>query len=203
MERLTTAMELAPDPLHASALWAAVAQNFADPIAPLLLQFIVIILATRALGALFSRLRQPPVIGEILAGIGLGPSLLGSVWPSAFALVFPKDSLGVLHLFSQIGVCLFMFVVGMELDLGHLRQKARTAVAVSQSSIIVPYIFGVAIAHAALSIICHGGEFIRLLRTVHGYRHVDYRISGAGAYPQRPGYDQECIGLNSHQAAPP
>jgi Kef-type K+ transport system membrane component KefB len=54
--------------------------------------------------------------------------------------------IGVLHLFSQIGVCLFMFVVGMELDLGHLRQKARTAVAVSQCSIIVPFIFGAAIA---------------------------------------------------------
>jgi Kef-type K+ transport system membrane component KefB len=85
-------MELTSDSLHASALWAALEQNFEDPIAPLLLQFIVIILATRTLGALFSRLRQPPVIGEIVAGIGLGPSLLGSMWPSAFAFMFPKGS---------------------------------------------------------------------------------------------------------------
>ena len=81
--------------------------NFHSPLARLLLQFIVIILATRLVGALFTRLGQPAVIGEITAGILLGPSLLGWLWPEASAFIFPKESLGVLQLISQIGVWLF------------------------------------------------------------------------------------------------
>src|SRR6266550_2417707 len=102
-------------------------ENFNSPLARLLLQFIVIILATRVVGSLFVRFGQPPVIGEITAGILLGPSLFGWLWPGASHLIFPKESLGVLQLISQIGVCVFMFVVGLELDLAHLRVKARAA----------------------------------------------------------------------------
>jgi len=118
-------------------------ENFNSPLARLLLQFIVIILATRLFGSLFARFRQPPVIGEITAGILLGPSLLGWLWPGASAFIFPKESLGVLELISQIGVCVFMFVVGLELDLAHLRQKARAAVVISNVGIIVPFVLGV------------------------------------------------------------
>jgi Kef-type K+ transport system membrane component KefB len=80
-------------------------ENFHSPLARLLLQFIVIILATRMLGSLFARFGQPAVIGEITAGILLGPSLFGWLWPGAADFIFSKDSLGVLQLFSQIGVC--------------------------------------------------------------------------------------------------
>lgn len=117
-------------------------ENFHSPLARLLLQFIVIILATRVVGSLFTRFGQPAVIGEITAGILLGPSLLGWAWPGASAFVFPKESLGVLQLISQIGVCVFMFVVGLELDPAHLRQKARTAVVISNVGIIVPFALG-------------------------------------------------------------
>ena len=110
----------------------------------MLLQFIAIILATRLLGSLFTRFGQPAVIGEITAGILLGPSLLGWLWPGASAFVFPKESLGVLQLISQIGVCVFMFVVGLELDPAHVRQKARTAVVISNVGIIVPFALGTA-----------------------------------------------------------
>ena len=110
----------------------------------MLLQFVAIILATRLLGSLFTRFGQPAVIGEITAGILLGPSLLGWLWPGASAFVFPKESLGVLQLISQIGVCVFMFVVGLELDPAHLRQKARTAVVISNVGIIVPFALGAA-----------------------------------------------------------
>jgi Kef-type K+ transport system membrane component KefB len=78
----------------------------------------------------------------MIAGILLGPSLLGWLWPDIFHFVFPASSLGALTLFSQIGVCLFMFVVGMELDLSELKQQARTAVLVSQVSILFPYLLG-------------------------------------------------------------
>ncbi len=128
------------------SLWSAFEQNLKDPLAHLLLQFIVILLATRALGSLFARFGQPSVIGEITAGILLGPSLFGWLWPEASAFVFAPDTLGILALFSQIGVCLLMFAVGLELDVVHLRQKAQTALVVSHTSIVVPFLLGVASA---------------------------------------------------------
>jgi Kef-type K+ transport system membrane component KefB len=121
----------------------ALLENFKDPLAKLLLQFIVIILATRAAGSLFKRFGQPSVIGEIAAGIVLGPSLFGWLWPEASCFIFQKESLGNLQLFSQIGVCVFMFVVGLELDLTHVREKARTALIVSNVGIVVPFALGV------------------------------------------------------------
>src|ERR1700733_9610977 len=121
----------------------ALLENFKDPLAKLLLQFIVIILATRAVGALFARFGQPSVIGEIAAGIILGPSLFGWLWPDASDFLFQQASLGNLQLFSQIGVCVFMFVVGLELDLTHVRQKARAALIVSNVGIVVPFLLGV------------------------------------------------------------
>ncbi|HEY5895748.1 MAG TPA: cation:proton antiporter [Chthoniobacterales bacterium] len=95
------------------------------------LQIIIIILATRIAGSIFIRLDQPAVIGEMIAGILLGPSLFGWLAPETFLTVFAPDSLGVLKLFSQIGVCLFMFVVGMELEISHLRHRAHTDASVS------------------------------------------------------------------------
>ena len=114
------------------------------PLGVLLLQLIVIILAARAIGAVFLRIGQPAVVGEMLAGILLGPSLLGLILPQAQAFLFPAASLGALSLLSQVGVILFMFVVGIEVDLQHLRKKAQAAVLVSHASIVVPFFLGVA-----------------------------------------------------------
>jgi len=87
-----------------------------------------------------------PVEDRQLAGVLLGPSLLGALWPGAAALVFPEASLGVPKLLSQVGVCLFMFVVGLELELGHLRQQAHAAMLVSHVGILFPFFLGVALA---------------------------------------------------------
>ena len=127
-------------------LWSPLRENFKEPLSRLLLQVIVIVLATRLVGTLFVRCGQPSVVGEVLAGILLGPSLLGWVWPEAHGFIFPTESLGVLKLLSQIGVCLFMFVVGLELEVSHLRQKAQTAVLVSHVGILFPYFLGVLLA---------------------------------------------------------
>ena len=108
-------------------------ENLEDPLTRLFIQLILIIVAARLCGTLATTVRQPAVVGEMIAGILLGPSLLGWLWPDFFHFVFPTYSLGSLRLFSQIGVCLFMFVVGMELDVSQLKQQARTAVLVSQS----------------------------------------------------------------------
>jgi Kef-type K+ transport system membrane component KefB len=118
-------------------------ENLQEPLTRLFIQFILIIMAARLCGTLALKLRQPAVIGEMIAGILLGPSLLGCLFPHFFHFIFPVSSLDSLRLFSQIGVCLFMFVVGMELDVSQLKQQARTAVLVSQVSILFPYLLGV------------------------------------------------------------
>src|SRR5688500_13344012 len=85
----------------------------------LFVQLLVIIVVAQLMGKALRRVGQPAVIGEMTAGILLGPSLFGWLAPDAFAFVFPRDSLGALRLLSQIGVCLFMFVVGMDLNMKH------------------------------------------------------------------------------------
>lgn len=117
-----------------------------SPLGILLLQIIVIIVAARLCGIVFRRIGQPPVMGEMIAGIALGPSVLGLIFPSAVAFLFPPSSMNTLSVLSQIGVVLFMFIVGMELDIEHLREKASAAVMVSHASIIVPFLLGAALA---------------------------------------------------------
>lgn len=120
--------------------------NERSPLSVLLLQIIVIIVVARFFGSIFRRLGQPPVMGEMVAGIALGPSLLGWLWPQASAYLFPAASMSTLGVLSQIGVVLFMFIVGVELDLQHLRERASSALMVSHASIIVPFLLGAALA---------------------------------------------------------
>lgn len=132
---------------HAVAGHPSVGQVLADhvrePLSLLLVQLILIVLLARMFGALFTRFGQPSVIGEMVAGIVLGPSVFGTLAPGASHFLFPPDSLGSLRLLSQVGIILFMFVVGMELDLKHVRSKADTAIMVSHISIILPFFLGV------------------------------------------------------------
>ncbi len=131
-----------------SAAWwevsgAALKTNLVQPVAQLLLQIVTVIVLARACGRAFARLGQPPVIGEIIAGLLLGPSVLGLLAPDLMYFLFPLESLDSLKLLSLLGVMLFMFVVGMDLDLHELRQQARVAVAVSHISIAFPFLLGV------------------------------------------------------------
>jgi Kef-type K+ transport system membrane component KefB len=125
---------------------AGLVDNLKQPLCLLLLQVILIVAAARAMGSLFQRFGQPPVIGEMVAGILLGPSLLGMIAPAVESFVFPAASMAPLKMLSQVGVILFMFVVGIELDLEHLRAKAHAAVLVSHASIILPFFLGSAFA---------------------------------------------------------
>ncbi len=108
----------------------------------LLLQLAVIVLATRTVGALFRRAGLPAVVGEIAAGICLGPSVLGGLWPGAFGFIFAPDSLARLRGLSQVGVAIFMFLVGLELETGEMPSRGRSAVLISQVGIGVPFLFG-------------------------------------------------------------
>ena len=83
----------------------------------LLFQLLIILSTVKFFGFLFKKINQPAVIGEIIAGIVLGPSLVGALFPTTFGFVFPKESIGTLQQLSQIGLLLFMFIVGMEFDM--------------------------------------------------------------------------------------
>ncbi len=129
-----------------SAATHSLYQNGASGLSRLFLQLLVIVAAAALFGALFTRLGQPAVVGEMIAGILLGPSLFGLIAPSLFGFLFAPSTLEPLRLFSQIGVCLFMFVVGMELDVARLKEQVQTAVVVSHASIVIPYLLGVTLA---------------------------------------------------------
>ncbi|WP_395043189.1 cation:proton antiporter [Flavobacterium sp.] len=125
----------------------SIIHNLKHPLAILLLQIITIIIVARLFGWLFRKIGQPSVIGEIIAGIFLGPSVVGMYLPEYSMLLFPKESLGNLQFLSQIGLILFMFVVGMELDLKVLKNKANDAVVISHASIVFPFALGIGLAY--------------------------------------------------------
>ena len=133
---------------HGSSPWSLfqhiLSDNLSNPVSILLLQIIVILIVVRIVSALFKYIGQPGVIGEIIAGIALGPSLLGYFWPEAFQFLFPAESLTNLNLLSQIGLVLFMFIIGMELDFGVLKQKLHETLVISHAGIIVPFFLGIA-----------------------------------------------------------
>jgi len=109
---------------------------------------VVVIVVARAIGSLFKYLQQPPVVGEVLAGILLGPSLLGRVAPAIEARLFPDSARPALAVIAQLGVVLYMFVVGLEFDPASLRRRAAPYVFTSQVSIFLPFVLGYAFAFA-------------------------------------------------------
>jgi K+:H+ antiporter len=121
-------------------------QNFRAPVSVLLLQIVVIVVVAGLFSRLFRLIHQPPVMGEMIAGIVLGPSVLGFFFPNVMSFVFPASSLETLRLLSQIGVVLFMFIVGMELNVRHVKEKGSAAVMISHASIIVPFVLGTTLA---------------------------------------------------------
>lgn len=141
---------------HGSALTAppataARALAAARPTAPLdlaqlVLQICVILAASRLVGMLFKKIHQPQVIGEMVAGILLGPSLLGWLAPELSAHLFPEGSLGYLNALSQVGLVLFMFVIGVSLHPDELKDQGHAAVLTGQVSIVTPFVLGSGLA---------------------------------------------------------
>lgn len=117
--------------------------NLHHPLTTLLIQIIAVLLMVRLFGYLFSLIGQPGVIGEIVAGIVLGPSVLGFFFPDAFHFLFPIHSLTNLELLSQVGLILFMFVIGMELDFSVLKNKINETLVISHAGILVPFLLGI------------------------------------------------------------
>ena len=121
----------------------------AEPMSTLsavLVALALVILVSKLLGRLLARFEQPPVIGEIVGGIVLGPSLLGALAPQLQQVVFSPAVLPQLNLLSQLGLILFMFLVGMEVNPEHLLGRAQLAVRISLAGILLPLVLGVALA---------------------------------------------------------
>jgi Kef-type K+ transport system membrane component KefB len=119
-----------------------------DALPHVLLALATVLLVGRLLGRAFVSVGQPPVIGEVVAGICLGPSLLGRVAPRAMEFLLPPAVAPYLGVIAQLGAILYMFLVGLELNTERLRGRAHAAVAVAQASIAVPFVLGAALALA-------------------------------------------------------
>jgi Kef-type K+ transport system membrane component KefB len=144
-----------------------------------------ILLAARALGWIFQRIGQPRVVGEMTAGIMLGPSLLGRFFPGAFGYIFPSSSLPVLTALSQLGLLLFMFVVGLEVDLKRVVKQRTAVVLISNVSIVLPLALGIGPGHSALSAICRNTGAIFFFRSLHGNGNEHHRFPGTCPNPER------------------
>lgn len=126
--------------------YASPGDEKANPFVSLLVALTAVLVAGRLMSHIFLRLGQPPVIGEVVAGIALGPSLLGRVWPEATEFLLPPAATPYLNVVAHFGIILYMFVIGLELDLDAVRKHAAATLAISEASILVPFVLGSALA---------------------------------------------------------
>jgi Kef-type K+ transport system membrane component KefB len=137
---------VAPEPAAPGAPEATPVGGKPDALVHVLVALAAVLVTGRLLGLLFRYVGQPPVIGEVVGGIVLGPSLLGQVWPEAAAFVLPPSVGPYLAVIAQLGVILYMFLVGLELNPGVLRERAGATVGISHASMTVPFLLGAALA---------------------------------------------------------
>jgi Kef-type K+ transport system membrane component KefB len=136
----------APEATAQSVVAGARGAAEGNSVVQVLIALLVIIAASRGVGAIFRTFHQPAVIGELVAGILLGPSLLGALAPVVFVSLFPASVMPLLGILAQLGVLLFMFVVGLELNTELLREKSDATIAISHASILLPFLLGATLA---------------------------------------------------------
>ena len=136
----------APEPIGTAIFGSTASRANEGELLHVLLALVVVIATARAMGSIFRNVGQPQVVGEILAGIVLGPSLLGRLAPGAEGYLFPATVGPALNIIAQVGVILYMFLVGLELDPALLRKRGHTTVAISHASIVAPFLLGATIA---------------------------------------------------------
>ncbi|MBD2328524.1 cation:proton antiporter [Alkalinema sp. FACHB-956] len=128
-----------------------------DSIVLVLIQIVLVIALSRLVGLAFRRIKQPLVIGEIVAGIMLGPSLLGAVAPVVATTLFPPESIATLGVLSQIGLIFFMFLIGLELDPKYLKGGVDLAILISHVSILVPFSLGILLSLLLFPLVSNAG----------------------------------------------
>ncbi len=137
-------------PLHASGTNLGFGQGEGHDGVTLMARFLValavIMASAQALGAVCRRLGHPPVMGEVLGGILLGPSFLGWIWPPAYALLLPDAIVPALGVVAKLGVILYMFFVGVELDPAVVRRQGPATAMISHASMILPFTLGTLVA---------------------------------------------------------
>jgi Kef-type K+ transport system membrane component KefB len=116
------------------------------PLPHFLAALIAVIVLARLLALVLDRFGQPRVIAEVAAGIVLGPSLLGMVWPSAMEFLFPSAVLPILAMVAQLGIVLYMFLIGLHMNTSILRSRAQATVLISHVSIVFPFLLGAVLA---------------------------------------------------------
>src|SRR5262252_3370676 len=141
-----------------SLLWAGVAPPLMTAVALaageqaarpseflLLVQIALLIAVGRGLGEVMQRIGQPSVLGELLSGLLLGPSLFGWIWPEAQQAIFPSspEQKALLDGIAQFGILLLLLLTGMEIDLGLVRKVGKAAIAISVGGIVIPFICGI------------------------------------------------------------
>ncbi|RYY31833.1 MAG: cation:proton antiporter, partial [Sphingomonadales bacterium] len=138
---------------HGPAVNAAASFTPTDYSIHFFLQLAIIILAARVVGLLGQKfLGQPQVVGEMIAGVVLGPSLFGLFFPELQAAIFPKETKNVLYVGAQFGVGLYMFLVGCTLHLDHFKTKAKSAASVSIAGIATPFVMAALITPLLLTV---------------------------------------------------
>ena len=143
LHKLSTVTSVSDNSGVGGMLSSMVKNNLAEPLMTLLMQIIIILITCKIFSSIFNYIGQPGVLGEIIAGIILGPSLLGHYFPDAFNFIFTKDSLENIYLISQIGLILFMFVIGLEVDFKVLKNKFNETLVISHAGILVPFFLGI------------------------------------------------------------
>jgi Kef-type K+ transport system membrane component KefB len=144
IDRIGTGL-IAPEVIDAGARTAAVKGN-SLLLVHVLIALVAVVVAGQLLGRLFRYLNQPPVIGEVVAGIMLGPSLLGQLWPDASAFLLPANVGPFIGVIAQLGVILYMFLVGHELNPAALRNRVGKTLAISHAGIAIPFVGGAALS---------------------------------------------------------
>src|SRR5262245_48256814 len=124
------------------------------------LQLTVIIVTARVFAALFKKAGQPGVCGEMAVGLILGPSFLGKLFPQAFHLIFDTSVAHTITIFSQIGLILLLFLIGMEFEFSHLRTHGRRAVGISLAGILIPFAGGLGLAQFAHALVARDTSLI-------------------------------------------
>src|SRR2546427_6733774 len=110
------------------------------------LQMFFILAVCRVVGAMSRKLGQPQVVGEMIAGVFMGPSLFGYFFGDLQKAIFPPESLKLLYVGAQLGVGLYMFLVGVEFNLDTFMSRARSAASVSVAGMVAPFVLGAGLA---------------------------------------------------------